>query len=200
MDIRALVKEYGRPYSEMLGIDLRRRPELWFLAAILYGKPIREETATKTYRLFKQHGLTSAKKIAAAKWRHLVDILDEGGYTRYDFSTADRLHLVFGDLEKNYHGKLWNLYGQAKDSDDLERLLMGLGKGVGPVTVSIFLRDMRRVWKKAEPKPSPLVLSAMKRLKIRDLKAFSRTHGLDTIRLETALLRYGKSMRHGKHL
>ena len=44
--LAAFVKEYGEPYSGLLGIDLAggRSKEIvkWFLAAILYSKPIRE--------------------------------------------------------------------------------------------------------------------------------------------------------------
>jgi hypothetical protein len=35
----------------------------WFLAAILYSKPIRETSATKTYRCFAGMGIVSADGI-----------------------------------------------------------------------------------------------------------------------------------------
>jgi len=50
VSLREFVREYGKPFSEMLGIDLKTRKneaiEKWFLASILYSKPIRESTAT----------------------------------------------------------------------------------------------------------------------------------------------------------
>jgi len=196
MRLRDFVREYGQPYSEMLGIDLKsgRGEEAlkWFLAAVLYSKPIRESSATKTYRCFERHGVLTARRIVETGWDGLVSILDEGGYTRYDFSTADKLLEISGRLEKLYKGDLTRLHDKSKDSRDLEDRLKGLGKGIGDTTVSIFLRDMRGVWVKADSKPSPLVRSAMEKLRIRDLKQYAAEAGIDVVRLETALLKYAK--------
>jgi hypothetical protein len=180
----------------MLGINLLsgKNAEIvkWFLASILYSKPIRENSATRTYRSFVTHGVTSANSIMDAGWDSLVDILDEGGYTRYDFSTADKLLEVFGNLERSYGGDLRKLYEQSIDGAEVEANLKRLGKGIGDTTVSIFLRDMRYVWRKADPKPTPLVNLALKRLRIRDLKQYAKKRRIDVVRLETALLRYSR--------
>ncbi len=92
----------------------------WFLASILYGKPIRESTATTTYRAFESEGVLTASRILKTGWEGLVLILDEGGYTRYDFSTAERLLEIFGNLERRYGGDLNRLCVLAVDSEDLE--------------------------------------------------------------------------------
>jgi hypothetical protein len=196
MTLKEFVTRYGQPYSTMLGIDLvsGRKEEIvkWFLASMLYSKPITETSATRTYRCFERHGVTSAKSIVDAGWDRLVKILDEGGYTRYDFSTADKLLEVFGNLEKWYRGDLRKLCEQSTDGAALEENLKELGKGIGDTTVSIFLRDMRHVWSNANPKPTPLVNGALKRLGIRGLKQYAKKHRMDVVRLETALLRYSK--------
>ena len=203
MKLRTFVERYGQPFSEMLGIDLRsRRAEeisKWFLASILYSKPIRESSATSTYRVFEAEGVVSPSKIVETGWDGLVSLLDEGGYTRYDFSTATKLLSVFGNLQKRYGGDLNLLHKAAGDSDDLQERLRGLGKGIGPTTVSIFLREMRGVWPKADPDPSPLVKLAMRDLGIKEMKDLARKRHLDIVRLETALLRLGKDfIRKGK--
>jgi len=194
--LRDFVARYGRPYSSMLGVNLKSGKNAdavkWFLAAILYSKPIRESSATRTYQCFERHGVTTARRIAGAGWDRLVSILDEGGYTRYDFSTADKLLEVFGNLEKQYGGDLTKLYKASKDGAELEANLKRLGKGIGDTTVSIFLRDMKQLWRKAEPKPTPLVTMALKRLRITDLRQYAKKHRIDVVRLETALLRYSK--------
>ncbi len=205
MRLREFVEEYGQPFSEMLGIDLnsRRSDEVakWFLAAILYSKPIRESTATITYETFKADDVLSPTKIIETGWEGLVSLLDEGGYTRYDFSTADKLLRVFARLQKEYKGDLNLLHERASDSKDLEKRIIDLGKGIGPTTVSIFLRDMRGVWSKADPEPSPLVRLAMSRLGIKEIKGFAEDKHLDAVRLETALLRLGKDfLRRGRPL
>jgi hypothetical protein len=99
---------------------------------------------------------------------------------------------VFGDLKKAYRGSLNLLYRRAADSSDLERRIKALGKGIGPTTVSIFLRDLRNIWPKAKPTPSPLVQQAMKRHRIENLEEFAKDRNLDVVRLETALLRLSK--------
>jgi hypothetical protein len=203
MRLKEFVERYGRPFSEELGIDLKSREAeevaKWFLASILYSKPIRESTATITYQAFETSGVVTPQKIIETGWEGLVSLLDEGGYTRYDFSTADKLLQVFGNLQAKYGGDLNRLHDAATDSGDLEKRLMSLGKGIGATTVSVFLRDMRPVWRKADPEPSPLVRLAMNELGIKDIKELAKERRLDQVRLETALLRLGKDfIRPGK--
>ncbi len=198
MEVSELVREYGEPYSRMLGIDLGKGDPAyakWFLAAILYAKPIREESATKTFKAFESRGLTTARAIAEAGWDRLVAVLDEGGYARYDFSTADRLLDIFGNLLKEYGGSLQRLYDASRDSEDLERRLRGLGKGIGPVTVYVFLRDMQAVWPKARPEPAAREKEAARALGIGDVRTYARKHKISTVRLETALHRYSRARR-----
>ncbi len=197
MDVVKLVGDCGEPYSKMLGIDLERGDPAyvkWLLASILYAKPIREESATKTYKAFESAGLADARSIVEAGWDRLVAVLDEGGYARYDYSTADRLLDIFGRLLSEYGGSLRRLYEASKGSDDLERRIMGLGKGIGPVTVSVFLRDMQRVWPKARPALTPRIKKAADALGIRDARAYAVEHGLDIVELETALHRYSRAI------
>ena len=202
-EIEKLADELGEPYSDMLGIDLRKGDPAyfkWFLAAFLYAKPIREEVATKTYKIFESHGLTTPAAIERAGWDELVRLLGEGGYRRYDESTADRLLVIADHLQKEYDSKLSKLYEASKDSRDLERRLMELGKGIGPVTVEVFLRDMHKVWPKADPAPTPHIREAMKELGIDDLKRFARDKHIDKVRLETALHRYSRDLKGGQRI
>jgi hypothetical protein len=59
------------------------------------------------------------------------------------------------DLQEQYAGDLNNLHEKAQDGKDLESRLKQLGKGIGDVTVNIFLRELRTVWVKARPALSP---------------------------------------------
>ena len=202
MKLKEFVKRYGEPYSKRLGIDLTagRSGEVfkWFLASILYGKPIRESSATKTYKCFEKRRILSPERILQTGWDGLVSILDEGGYTRYDFSTATKLLDVAGKLMERYGGNLNRLHEAASDSRDLEARIMALGKGLGPTTTSIFLRDMRTIWSKADPEPTPLVRQAQKSLGIKDLESYAKRSKIDLVQLETALLRLAKDfLREG---
>ncbi len=133
-------------YTEDIGIDLTEpagRFE-WFFASILFGARISEKIAANTYKAFERYGVDSMEKIIAAGWEELVKILDEGGYVRYDFSTATKLLDISQTLKENY-GSLENLYNQSSDTKDLVRKLQEF-KGIGAVTAQIFLRELRGVW------------------------------------------------------
>jgi len=204
-----LLDKFGQKYSDVLGINLRTKDDReifkWFLASVLFGAPITEGSVIRTYRCFESHGVLTPEKIRETGWQGLVDILDEGGYTRYDFKTSDKLLEVMGTLLKRYRGSLNLIHEQASDPSDLEKRLMDLGKGVGYVTVSIFLRELRDLWKKADSKPTPLVILAAKNLGIvreegperalGELKEFWRKNKVPQktfVNFETALLRLGK--------
>jgi len=78
----------------------------------------------------------------------------------------------------------------------LEKRLKELGKGIGDVTVGIFLRELRGTWKKAEPRPAPLELAAAEKLGIKNPRdLLKRLPIRKAIELETALVRFGKQLR-----
>ncbi|MDP2855728.1 MAG: DNA methylase [bacterium] len=133
-------------YSRDLGIDVESGKEKeifkWFLACLLFGKPIQQEVAKRTYFEFEKEKILTPEKILKAGWDKLVEILDRGGYVRYDFSTATKLLDVCQDLKQKY-GSLTNLLKHAKNRKDLEKQLLEF-KGIGPVTMSIFLRDLKK--------------------------------------------------------
>jgi len=187
-----LIRNFGKTYSEQLGIDLesRREKEIfkWFLASILFGKRIGENIAIKTYQEFEKRGLITPDKILEAGWDRLVDALDTGGYVRYDFSTADRLLEVMKDLKK--YGGLGNIHRKAKNEKDLEEKLRQF-KGIGPVTVGIFLRELRHIWEKANPEPSRFTKIGATNLGI-NINRFKR-NTRNFVSLECALLRVGKN-------
>lgn len=137
----------GKIYSKDLGINLTSGKEeeifKWFLACLLFGKPIQQEVAKRTYFEFEKAGLLSPEEILKAGWDKLVKILDQGHYVRYDFSTATKLLEICRELKEKY-GTLTNLLKQAKNQKDLEKKLLEF-KGIGPVTVRIFLRDLRLI-------------------------------------------------------
>lgn len=206
-----LVDKFGQKYSDVLGIDLKTRDDgeifKWFLASVLFGAPINETSVMRTCKCFESHKVLAPEKILETGWDGLVKMLDEGGYTRYDFKTSDKLLEIMDNLVKKYEGSLNLIHEQASDSNDLEKRLKDLGKGLGEVTVSIFLRELRDLWKKADSKPTSLVILAAKNLEIvreespqealSELKEFWRRNEVaerDFVNFETALLRLGKNL------
>ena len=211
---RTLIRELGQRFSKKLGIDLEtgKSSEIfkWFFGSILFGARITEKIVVNTYREFETRNLLAPSKILERGWDGLVQVLDEGGYVRYDFKTATKLLEVMGALEKRYKGDLNSLHEAASDPRDLEERLMSLGKGIGPVTVSIFLRELRGIWEKADPMPRELVIEASrnlgftkltgkdekeKALILKRLKDVWRRSGIKEgsfIDLEAALVRMGR--------
>lgn len=84
--VALLIKDFGRKYSDVLGIDLKGGEEKevfkWFLISILFGAPITETSVIRTYKCFEKHGMLTPHKILKTGWHGLVEMLDQGGYTR----------------------------------------------------------------------------------------------------------------------
>jgi len=204
-----LVKQLGGGYSSALGIDLAGiKPDevfKWFLASILFGARIGEGVAIKAYKEFEKAGMLSPEAILETGWQGLVDILDRGGYVRYDFKTSTKILEVTRALKDRYKGDLNRLHFFAEDEKDLEKKLQNLGKGIGPVTVNIFLREMRELWEKAEPPLAEPALLASRnigltkamdmRAVLEELETVWRAHEANELRfsdLEAVLIRLGK--------
>lgn len=214
--VEALLEKFGKRYSEVLGINLDSRKDdeifKWFLASVLFGAPIIETSVIKTYKCFQKYEVLTPERILETGWDGLVRILDEGSYTRYDFKTADKLLEVMRNLMEKYNGSLNLLHSKASNAKDLENGLKDLGKGIGDVTASVFLRELREVWEKAKPNPTSLVVSAAKNLgivknkiaenalkQLEDFWAKNKVAGESFVNFETALLRLGKDFcRKGK--
>ncbi|RCV64532.1 Endonuclease III [Methanophagales archaeon] len=173
-------------YTEDLGIDLTKPAGRfkWVLASILFGARISEKIASNTYKAFEMYGVDSMEKIIAAGWDELVKILDEGGYVRYNFSTATKLLDIVQTLKDKY-GSLENLYSLSSDTKDLARMLQEF-KGIGAVTAQIFLRELRGVWQ-ISPDVSSKAKSVAENLDI-NLHEFE---GEQLSRVETALVKLG---------
>lgn len=193
VDVGNLVKKFGKPFSEMLSIDLSKGDPAyakWLLASILYARPFPEEAALGAYETLEHRGQVSPAAIEEAGREQIARVLEKNGFTRYGSTVAGEIVDAFGDLLKRYDGKLSRLYDMSEDSKDLERRVKGLGKGLDPVAVFVFLRDMRAVWPKANPEPAPRVRELMSTLDIDDLEEYAKEQGFDLVRLETALCRY----------
>lgn len=181
-------------YSEELGIKLNERKDdeifKWFLASILFGARISETIAKNTYKTFEKYRLLTPRKILDAGWAFLVNpIMREGGYVRYDGKTSTQVLKNCETLLKKYNGSLNELHEKGKDSNDLENRLLEF-YGIGPITVNIFLRELRPFWKKADPKVLPVVKRRANRLRI-NLYDYKRK-SLKFARIEAGLIRERK--------
>jgi hypothetical protein len=120
----------------------------------------------------------------------ITQVLDSGRYARYDFSTASNL-LEIMKTQKEEYGDLEELPNISKDSYDLERRLQEL-KGVGPVCVNIFLRELRTFWDKAMPKPSAMTVSTAQRIGLKNIGLYESA----VVRINLEYCKKGKYDRY----
>lgn len=184
-------------YSEELGISLRENSDReyfkWFLASLLFGGRISETIARNTFRAFERHRLLTPRIILAAGWDFLVNpVMREGGYVRYDGRKSTQVLRDCDRLVAEYRGSLARLHDAAENATDLENRLLAF-YGVGPVTINIFLRELRPYWKKADPAPLPVVYEVARGLKL-DLDRYDRKT-MRFVRMEAGLMRLRRQMR-----
>jgi hypothetical protein len=192
-----LVCRLGGRFSSELGIDVdagNEEVERWFLAASLFGTRIAAGIALRTYRTLADAGVRTVADAGRRTWDDLVALLDRGGYARYDFRTASRLIDLAATLADRYPEGLATL-------SRLEPALLNTSldalPGWGPVTVRLFLRELRGLWPGADPPLDPRALWAAQHLRLRPPKrgrlAWLRRHaeggGVDPRDLEAALVR-----------
>jgi len=206
--IRRLLTLYPKTFPEELGIDLPKCEEgeafKWFLASLLFGARISMRLAVRTYKEFEAANVLTPEAILRAGWDRLVEVLDEGGYARYDFKTATRLLDIAKTLTERYDGRVTRILDSAPDYRELAAALEEF-KGVGPVTVNIFLRELRDLWPNVNP---PLQLPVVQTAlhfglvsttdpwegleQLQRVWLENEVEGKSFTHLEDALLRFGK--------
>jgi endonuclease III len=133
-----------------LGIDLAQPTDSevfrWLVACQLFGARISQDIAAKAFTALDKDGVVTPRKLANADWQHLVDLLGEGGYKRYDESTARELIEVGKLAVDKYGGKVTRLRDNASSKKEISERLQEF-KGVGPTAADIFLREMAPKWK-----------------------------------------------------
>lgn len=117
----------------------------WFLLSYLFGKPIQAGVAINTWKLFIAKKLDTPWAILETPHRRLVNLLDEGKYTRYDESTARALHTCMDQLIREYEGSLMFMFDSSSDENEFSKRLQKLF-GVGPKTAEIFMRETEELF------------------------------------------------------
>jgi endonuclease III len=203
---RGIVACGGR-FSRSLGIDVgagEAEIERWFMAATLFGTRIPTTVVERTFHVLDEAGVTPATA-RTFSWDDLVALLDRGGYTRYDFKTASRLHDLCDVLVERYGGRVCAIPEGLGTPAELEQALDDL-PGWGPVTVGIFLRELRGVWPLAAPALDGRAAACALHLGLVDhrahdllgsLCAVAGTAGVDPRDLEGALVRVALAHRGG---
>ena len=132
----------------------------------------------------------------------LIAMLDAGGYARYDVRTAERLLELCEVVRDRYDGQVAVIGRRFTAYPDLRAALDAL-PGWGPVTIRLFLRELRGVWPGADPPLDERALAAARHLEplvaragLTDLARLAAACGLDVRDLESGLVRL--DLAHGR--
>jgi hypothetical protein len=192
---RRIVRELGGRFSIELGIEVDRDPaevERWALAATLFGNRIPAEIAMRTYRVLERAGVRTIEDAGGRARTELIALLDEGGYVRYDERTPTRLLALADVIANRLGGSLGALGEHIEQPADLEHALGDL-PGWGPVTVHVFLRELRGLWPGAALGLDDRTILAARHLEfpteLEGLRALAWAAHLDVRDLEAALVR-----------
>lgn len=198
---RRVVEALGGRYSAELGIDVDagdREVERWFLASTLFGARISASIAGRAFRVLTGAGLARIGQVRHLPSADLIGMLDAGGYARYDYRTASRLLALSELIGERYDGQVAMIGRTFPSYQGLCAALDAL-PGWGPVTIRLFLRELRGVWPGATPPLDERAASAGRHLDILGdgaggpdltvLFGLAGAAGLDPRDLESGLVR-----------
>ncbi len=207
---RAVVEVLGGRFSTELGIDIDAgdaEVERWFLAATLFGTRISAAVAERAFAVLNEAGLTRIGQARHVPSEDLVELLDAGGYARYDFRTASRLQALSEIIDVRYDGQAAVIGRRHRDYPALRAALIVL-PGWGPVTVQLFLRELRGVWPGAQPPLDPRAAFGARHLgflsteqapaPLPQVARLAAAAGLDIRDLESGLVRLALAHRRAR--
>jgi len=202
---RRVVAMLGGRYSAALGIDLdagEAQVERWFVAATLFGARIPARVAEQTFGVLAAAGLARIGQMRHVPSGDLIAMLDAGGYARYDVRTATRLLELAEVINERYDGQVAVIGRRFAAYPALRAALEAL-PGWGPVTVRLFLRELRGVWPGADPPPDERAVAAARHLGVLParsdaafLAGLAAAADLDVRDLEAGLVRL--DLAHGR--
>jgi endonuclease III len=126
-----------------LGIDTTTDQGLfdWFLASLLFGRPVPQQAAASAFRKFKEDGWDTPDRFIADDHHPLWHELWEGDYHRMSSVMSEELHDVMRALIADYDGSVARLVRTSATREEAVQRLERF-RGVGPKTAEIFMREV----------------------------------------------------------
>jgi hypothetical protein len=196
--VEALLRNYGRTYSEDCDIRLVNRPDPLYQLLVLtslLGRPISSVTAAAAARELFRAGMRTPQAMVDASWQDRVDALGRGHYRRYDESTARFLGAAAQHCLDRWGGDLRRM---RREADGDRRRLVGLltqFPGIGPTGADIFIREVQAVWPEYQPSVDAKVSAGAYKVHLAPSSIDRIAESGDIPRLTSALVRVGLSRR-----
>jgi endonuclease III len=133
--------------SELTAADLGIDPGTdqgmfdWFLASLLFGRPVPQSTAASAYAKFIADGWNTPEHFTADDHHPLWHELWDGGYHRMSSVMSEELRDVMRALIADWGGSVARLVRTSSSRQEISSRLQSF-KGVGPKTAEIFLREI----------------------------------------------------------
>ncbi|WP_299814354.1 hypothetical protein [uncultured Jannaschia sp.] len=163
--VEALIRHQGTLYSEEMGANIGRDTpqELfhWLVGSIMLSARIDASHAVSSARALREAGLHKIDAILDAPEKRLIEVLTEGGYTRYREVTTGYLKDTAAWAKERCDGDLRGLRDEADGADAILNALQG-AKGLGPTGAEIFAREAQLVWDAFHPRADGPALDAAK--------------------------------------
>jgi hypothetical protein len=154
--------------------------------------------------VLNEAGLTRIGQARHVPSEDLIELLDAGGYARYDFRTASRLQALSEIIDERYDGQA-AVIGRRHQAYPALRTALIVLPGWGPVTVQLFLRELRGVWPGAQPPLDPRAAFGARHLgfpsteqapaALPQIARLAAAAGLDIRDLESGLVRLALAHR-----
>ncbi|QUQ65162.1 endonuclease [Kutzneria sp. CA-103260] len=187
-NVNHLLADFGRTYADEAGIVLRDKPAPLYqllVLATLQSTRIRADIAAATAKALFAAGLRTPQRMLAATWQQRVQALGQGGYARYDESTATRLGQGAQLLLDNWRGDLRRMRSPHREVQQFP--------GIASVGADIFCREVQAVWPRLRPFFDQRALDAAQRhgLPVDPKKLAGLVPPDQIVLLATALVRSG---------
>jgi hypothetical protein len=159
---------FGETFSGELGIGVERNtpaPLFQLLCfALLSSARISSRIAISAFRALMEQGWITPEKMAGARSRKRIRVLNRSGYARYDGITSEMLETSAATLMDKYQGDLRELRAAADRDPGRERELLKGFKGIGDTGVDIFFREVQVAWRELFPFADRMALEASRSL------------------------------------
>ena len=156
--VAALLDRHGTTYADEAGIALEKgTPSPLFrllCLSLLQSARISSDIAMRAAKGLAKRRWNTAGAMLQSTWQQRVDVLNEGGYTRYQERTATMLEDTARLLDDRWNGDLRNLRAEAGRDPGAERKLLKEFKGVGDVGSTSSSARPRRPGASSTPSPT----------------------------------------------